>query len=127
MDFKKIPTQTIVLCPESDNTMKSEGKVYVIVDDFLLVGLNFKADFSTQGDRDEYEDGYLFYEGSEWVEVHKVWGLEVFQVFNNEWGDELPVECYILTDEDGELIKDIIKDELIGIPPKIRYTKNYKG
>lgn len=125
MDFKQTLTQRIVLCEESNNVMSYNGRVHVVLDDFFLVELGFKADYRTDWDDDEYEDGYLSYQGSEWVVVEKVSGLEVLSVYNNEWGDELPLDCYVLTEDDEEVIKEIIADELCEIPAEVKFTKHY--
>ena len=126
MDIKQTPTMKIALCDQSDNDLKPEGLFHVVVDDFFLVVLKFRAVFHTEYNPSEYdEDGYTCYEGRNWVEVEEVGDLEVVALYNNEHSDELPLECYIPTEEDKGLIESIIIDEIAGAPSTVRYTENY--
>lgn len=116
---------SMVVDQDADNTIAQNGLVYVVVDNFLVLGVTFSAEFQENGERGEVWGGCQAVEGDVWVEVEDVSDINVVEVYNEEWGDELPLECFEMTDSDAEMLKNVIINLIEGVEPTTTIANDY--
>lgn len=106
--------QIIRLDNDADNEASSKnGHAYIIIDS-KCVHFKYNADYSEQGERNEYWGGQLAYEGDSWIEVNSVTNLSVVEIFDIETDDLLPLDSYAMTADDKLKIIEVIKDFIEG-------------
>lgn len=114
----------IQLDNQADNNVSSKGNAYININD-LCVNITYSADYSEQGERGEYWGGDLAVEGSVWIEVDSITGLQVTEIFDIETDDDLPLDSYTMTADDEIKIKQIIEDMICGIETETTPAYDY--
>ena len=105
--------QIIRLDNDADNEASSKnGHAYILIND-KCIHFTYDADYDECGERNEYWGGILAVSGSSWIEVNSVTNLNVVEIFDAE-DNELPLDSYVMTDEDKIKVIEIIKDFIEG-------------
>ena len=121
---------SIKLDNKADHDIYASGEqsiAYFLINDVMQVGVKFTADYSENGEPNEYWGNDLAVVGDTWIEVNDISELIITAIHDLD-DNELPLNSYAISCDDEMKMRQHIEDlvcgiETVTIPANRYYSK----